>query len=171
MRSLHPGVAYQGRLCNRSYSPSASPAPWTGAPCSRLPRTWVEHDGAKPLLFLSFKDEETCSKSIGRRSYSTHVRGSRDPGFPCTRPFPATACAAFCAESRMECINATDLHRKSGGTWGTRPGARACGRTEERWCDEQKTCLLLGIGFSRAQKKTRLRARRQRQNSRPVARF
>ena len=30
----------------------ASLTPWTGAPCSRLPRTWVEHDWAKPVLLL-----------------------------------------------------------------------------------------------------------------------
>ena len=30
-------------------------------------------------------------------------------------------CAAFSKESRMKFINAKKLHRKSGGTWGTRP--------------------------------------------------
>jgi len=40
----------------------------------------------------------------------------------CTWLHPATACAAFSKESRMKFANATKLHRKSGGTWGTRPG-------------------------------------------------
>jgi hypothetical protein len=34
-----------------------------------------------------------------------------------------TACAAFCEESRMKCANANKLHRKFGGTWGTRIGS------------------------------------------------
>ena len=40
----------------------------------------------------------------------------------CTWLRPATACAAFSKETRMKFANATKLHRKSGGTWGTRPG-------------------------------------------------
>ena len=32
----------------------------------------------------------------------------------CTRLWPTTACAAFIKESRMECANATKLHRKFG---------------------------------------------------------
>jgi hypothetical protein len=31
-----------------------------------------------------------------------------------------SACAPFIKERRMECINATSLHRKS-GQWGTQP--------------------------------------------------
>ena len=42
----------------------------------------------------------------------------------CTLPYPTIACAAFFKESRMECANATKLHRKFG-----EPGAplRFCG--------------------------------------------
>jgi hypothetical protein len=32
----------------------------------------------------------------------------------CTLPYPTIACAAFFKESRMECANATKLHRKFG---------------------------------------------------------
>ena len=39
-----------------------NPTPWTGAPCSRLPRTWVEHDRAKPVL-LSFPSKKQEYKS------------------------------------------------------------------------------------------------------------
>jgi hypothetical protein len=40
----------------------------------------------------------------------------------CTRLHYMTACAAFSKESRMKFANANKLHRKSGGTLGTRPG-------------------------------------------------
>jgi hypothetical protein len=36
------------------------------------------------------------------------------PGFPATRPSPASTCAAFRKESRMKFANATNLDRKSG---------------------------------------------------------
>jgi hypothetical protein len=42
----------------------------------------------------------------------------------CTWPHPTTACAAFSKESRMKFANANKLHRKSVGTWGTRPGVK-----------------------------------------------
>jgi hypothetical protein len=37
----------------------------------------------------------------------------------CTLPYPTSACAAFIEESRIKSANATQLHRKFGGTWGT----------------------------------------------------
>jgi hypothetical protein len=36
------------------------------------------------------------------------------PGFPATRAKERATCAAFIEESRMECIDANRLHRKSG---------------------------------------------------------
>jgi len=52
-----------------------------------------------------------------RPAFSAHVRWC-DPNF-LHAVLDAAACAAFCEESRMKCSNATNLHRKFGGTWGT----------------------------------------------------
>ena len=40
----------------------------------------------------------------------------------CTLPYPTSACAAFIEESRIKSANATQLHRKFGGTWSTPKG-------------------------------------------------
>src|SRR6202453_52499 len=47
------------------------------------------------------------------------AKNQRDARISCTLLQPSPACAAFIKESRMKCINAIELHRKS-GMWGTR---------------------------------------------------
>jgi hypothetical protein len=54
-----------------------------------------------------------------KKSLSAHVRWC-DPDFLYSA-LPRFACAAFCKESRIKFASATNLDRKSGGTWGTRP--------------------------------------------------
>jgi hypothetical protein len=41
------------------------------------------------------------------------------PGFPATQPWETPACAAFCKESRINMVNASDLDRKSGVAEGS----------------------------------------------------
>jgi hypothetical protein len=53
---------------------------------------------------------------------SAQVR-SGDPDFLYVARL-TTACAAFNEESRMKFANANEPHRKSAGTWGTRPGVK-----------------------------------------------
>jgi hypothetical protein len=43
------------------------------------------------------------------------AKNERDARISCTWAQETAACAAFIEESRMRCINATKLHRKSGG--------------------------------------------------------
>src|ERR1700727_2317871 len=66
-----------------------------------------------------------------RRNQGRASRGLLDPGthlqtrISCTLPYPTTACAAFIKESRMECANATKLHKKFGEP---RAALRICGQ-------------------------------------------
>jgi hypothetical protein len=91
---------------------------WTGAPSSPK-RTWVEEAGRSPPLFLTKRvrggTREKHSKQIIFNP-STLVR----PGFPVRFPIHDSVCP-FTKESRMEFVNAINLRRKSGETWGTRP--------------------------------------------------
>jgi hypothetical protein len=45
-------------------------------------RTWVEYDRAKPLLFLFCNYQATGFKSVGKSSYSAHVREVANIGHP-----------------------------------------------------------------------------------------
>ena len=84
-------------------------------------RTWAENDMFR-LLLLSLPDllVNLAKALVGLRpSFS-----AQGPDFLHGAP-PRAACAAFIKESRMRCVNASKLDRKSGGTlwrtWGTRP--------------------------------------------------
>ena len=85
-----------------------------------MPQVRQSVPGPKMIFFERFcrSISQKAMWGFARLIQPTYAEANR---ISCTWLHPTAACAAFSKESRMKFTSANELHRKSGGTWGTRP--------------------------------------------------